>query len=184
MVLCGLSVARYIRATAPRTVPAIVRSWRVATERFLRCAQTQPRQAQYAQPMSDVPDAFKAMMEQFFANLDSAQSNWRTPLEIVRASFPFDVQPDHQADSFHYALHEHGDYIATGGRSWDDDRRRGLRTFYAMLRQEHLVITYDPRQGWGYAERQSEDEDMIVRIDDITDEQEIIWRFPPDDLAP
>jgi hypothetical protein len=134
--------------------------------------------------VADVPDAFRAMMQQFFANLEEAKANWPTPLAIVRSSFPFDVQPEHQADSVHYALHEHGAFMATGARSWDDDRRRGLRTFYAMMRKENLVITYDPRQGWGHAEREPEDGDMIVRIEDTTDQQEIIWGFPPDDLLP
>lgn len=134
--------------------------------------------------MADVPDAFRAQIDQFFVNLLSAQANWSTPLELVRASFPFDVQPDHQVDSFHYALHEHGDFMTTGGRGWDDDRLRALRSFYATLRRENAVVTYDPLLGWGHADRRLEDDDMIVRMTDISDEQEIIWRFPPDELAP
>ncbi|RAV04318.1 hypothetical protein DQP56_00425 [Mycolicibacter senuensis] len=124
------------------------------------------------------------MMEQFFADIKAANANGPKPLDIVRSAFPFDVQPDHQADAFHYALREHGDYVATGGRDWHDDRRRGLRSFYAMLRQENLVITYCPSQGWGYEQRLPKDDDLIVRIEDPTDEQEIIWRFLPDHLEP
>lgn len=123
-------------------------------------------------------------MQQFFANLEAAKANWPKPLEIVRASFPFDVQPEHQADAFHYALHEHGDYVATGGRTWPEDRRRGLRAFHAMLRQENLVITYDPHKGWGHEQRLPHDDDRIVRIEAPTREQKLIWRFLPDELAP
>lgn len=134
--------------------------------------------------MNDFPDAIRAMMQRFFADIEASRANSPKPLDIVRSSFPFDVQPDHQADAFHYALHEHGDFIATGGRDWPEDRRRGLRSFYAMLGQESLVITYDPRQGWGHEQRQRADGDLIVRIEDPTHEQELIWAFPPDELTP
>jgi hypothetical protein len=135
--------------------------------------------------VNDLPDAIKAMVQQFFAHIDAAHANsGTTPLDIVRASFPFDVQSEHQADAFHYALHEHGDFVATGGRTWPEDRRRGLRSFYEMLRRENIVITYDPRHGWGHQERLLTDEDMLVRIENPTDKQRIIWRFRSDDLAP
>ncbi len=84
----------------------------------------------------------------------------------------------------HYALREHGDFVATGGRDWHEDRRRGLRAFYAMLRQENLVITYDPVQGWGHDERQPTDDNLIVRIENPSNEQRRIWRFLPEKLAP
>lgn len=134
--------------------------------------------------MGNLPDDIRAIMQQFLANRQADQPNRPTPLDIVRSSFPFEVQPEHQADAFHYAVREHGDYVATGGRDWPEDRRRALRGFYTMLRQENLIITYSPHQGWGYQDRVLNDEDMIVRIENPTDEQEIIWRFPPDELLP
>ncbi len=134
--------------------------------------------------MDDLPDGIKAIMDQFLADIKASHADRPKPLDIVRSTFPFDVQPDHQADAFHYAVREHGDYVATGGRDWHEDRRRALRGFYTMLRQENLVITYSPLDGWGHQERLLNDEDMIMRIENATDEQEMIWRFPPDDLLP
>lgn len=134
--------------------------------------------------VGNLPDDISTFMQQFLASRRAEQPNRPKPLDIVRSAFPFDVQPEHQADALHYAVREHGDYVATGGRDWHEDRRRALRGFYSMLHQENLIITYSELDGWGHQQRLLDDEDMIMRIENPTDEQEIIWQFPPDDLLP
>lgn len=123
-------------------------------------------------------------MRRWLADLKSSQANWPTPLEAVRQAFPFDIRPEHQADILHYAVREHGDFVATGGRDWPQDRRHNIRALYAMLRQDNSVITYSDAQGWAGEPRRRDDGDLIIRIENPTEEQSMIWRFLPDELAP
>ncbi|AOT24725.1 immunity repressor [Mycobacterium phage Stasia] len=114
-----------------------------------------------------------------------------TPREIVLQHFPFQVPVEQQQGVSPYRrLREHGEYMATGGVGMDDLKLARLRGFYKKLRDH--VLEYDPNippeegvsrnGGWAYRKRLPSDGDLLIRVNDYTDlteEGEMIWRFPP-----
>ena len=68
-----------------------------------------------------------------------------------------------------------------------------VHAFHARLREHDWVVEYDPnitaaegidrRPGFAYRARTINDDDLIIRNNGhtvITDEGELIWRYPPD----
>lgn len=66
-----------------------------------------------------------------------------------------------------------------------------LRSFYRKLREENLVVEFDPNippspgikhGGFAYRDRTPEDGDLLIRVNEytnLTDQGKIIWRFHP-----
>src|SRR5699024_1569066 len=115
-----------------------------------------------------------------------------TPREMALKHFPFDVPTELGNTSPFKRLRDHGEYMATGGVGMSDDKLARLRSFYRRLREENLVIEFDPelppvdgvsnKGGWAYRRRRKSDEDLLVRRNKhtkITEEGRMIWRFPP-----
>jgi hypothetical protein len=117
-----------------------------------------------------------------------------TPREVVLQSFPFQVPVEMGQTSPYRRLRDHGEYMATGGVGMSEDKLKRLRAFYRKLRNEEMVVEYDPtippipgvssKGGWAYRDRLSEDGDLLSRVNDytnLTEEGQRIWRFPPQD---
>lgn len=117
-----------------------------------------------------------------------------TPRETVLLNFPFHVPSELGQTSPFKRLRDHGEYFATGGAGMSEDRLGRLRSWYAKLRDERLVVEYDPtippipgvsnKGGWAYRKRLKADGDLLIRINDytdLTDQGLMIWRFPPTD---
>lgn len=115
-----------------------------------------------------------------------------TPREQVLQSFPFEVPVEMGQTSPFRRLRDHGEYVATGGVGMDAEKKRRLRAFYQRLRDEKLVVEFDPtlppepgvsnKGGWAYRRRRKSDGDLLIRVNehtrDLTEEGLMIWRFP------
>lgn len=117
-----------------------------------------------------------------------------TPREIALQHFPFVVPAALSQTAPYKNLRNHGEYVATGGVGMSEDKLSRLRSFYTKLRQEGLVLEYDPnipplpgvsnRGGWAFRKREPADENLLIRVNeytDLTEDGNEIWRLPPTD---
>ncbi|AEK07735.1 immunity repressor [Mycobacterium phage MarQuardt] len=117
-----------------------------------------------------------------------------TPREEVLKEFPFDVPRNMGQTSPFKRLRDHGEYVATGGVGMPDEKLKRLRSFYRKLRDEGLVLEFDPdippidgvsaQGGWRYVEATPEEREsgILIRENEhsrITQKGRMIWRFPP-----
>lgn len=116
-----------------------------------------------------------------------------TPRELVLQHFPWAVPTAQTQSSPYLLMRNHGEYVATGGVGMSEDKLKRLRSFYRKLRDEDLVVEFDPnippepgvsnKGGFAYRKRNSEvDGELIIRRNDhtfLTEEGKLIWRFPP-----
>jgi hypothetical protein len=117
-----------------------------------------------------------------------------TPREVVLEHFPFEVSTHQSQSSPYRRLRDHGEYVATGGVGMSQDKLKRLRSFYKKLRDEGVVLEYDPhippingvsnKGGWAFRDRTPKDDELLIRVNqftNLTDEGRKIWRFPPQD---
>ena len=129
---------------------------------------------------------------QFVSWIKQYYGGSRTPREIVLKEFPFQVPEILGQTSPYRRLRDHGEFMATGGKGMSEDKKKRLRAFYKKLRDENLVIEFDPaippipgvsnKGGWAFRERRPEDGDLLIRVNEhttLSDEGAMIWRFPP-----
>lgn len=115
-----------------------------------------------------------------------------TPREIVLQHFPFVVPQALGECSPFKRLRDHGEWVATGGIGMSEDKLKRLRAFWKKLRDENLVVEYDPnipptpgvcnRGGWAFRKRLKKDGNLLVRVNEyteLTDYGERIWCLPP-----
>lgn len=115
-----------------------------------------------------------------------------TPREQAKKMFPWNVSAEFHRSSPHMRLRDHLEYMVTGGKGMSDRKLTLLRGFYKKLREEGLVVEFDPTippspgiytGGWAYREREESDGELIIRVNhlarELTDEERIVWRFPP-----
>ena len=105
----------------------------------------------------------------------------RTPRDIVRENFPWDVPVEMRDQGVYLSMLDHGEYMATGGVGMDQTVLAGLRMFYDGLRKTNAVLEFTP-SGFLLRTRVNEDEDLLIRVNEhtkLTDEGEMIWCFPP-----
>lgn len=116
-----------------------------------------------------------------------------TPREaILEQHFPWKVSQEQSRCSAFRRLRDHAEYMATGGVGMSDDKLRRLRSFYRTLRDDDVVLEYDPhippRKGFakqgGFAlrSRHPRDRDLMIRVNrytNLTKEGRKIWRLPP-----
>jgi hypothetical protein len=122
--------------------------------------------------------------------------------QVMREHWPF-IVPAHMNDATqNKLLRNHGEYVVTGGKGMSANKIDRLRSFYKKLRDENLVVEFDPTippdrsrdragkmgsmtGGWRYVERVPEDGELLIRVNEythLTDEGEEIWRFPDREL--
>jgi hypothetical protein len=117
-----------------------------------------------------------------------------TPREEVLEHFPWMVPEDMVQTSPYKRMRDHGEYFATGGKGMAKYKLDRLRAFYNKLREQGLVLEFDPtiepepgvsnRGGFAFRPRTPEDKDLLIRVNEytnLTEAGEMIWRFPPVD---
>ncbi len=114
--------------------------------------------------------------------------------QIVNEAWPWETTHLHGKAAPYKRLRDHAEYMATDGRGMSEDKLKRLRTFYRKLRNENLVVEFDPdlppepgvspHGGFAYRQRMVQDGDLLIRVNDhtqITDDGREIWCFPPAD---
>ncbi len=114
-----------------------------------------------------------------------------TPRQIVLKAWPWKVPAEMSQAAPYRNMRNHGEYIATGGKGMSADKLNRLRSFYRMLREEDLVVEFDPaipptpgvsnKGGWAFRQRLPEDGDLLIRVNEhtnLTEDGRRIWRFP------
>lgn len=110
---------------------------------------------------------------------------------LLEDHYPFNVPAEFHNATQNRRLRDHGEYFATRGKDMDPEKLRRLRTWYQMLRDEDLIVEFDPNLppepgissvgGFTYRRRTPEDGDLLIRINEhtnITEKGMKIWRFP------
>lgn len=116
----------------------------------------------------------------------------RTPRERAMDLFPFRVPREpFQNSAPDKRLRDHAEYAVTGGTGMTVDKLKRLAWFYKKLQEEGLIVSFDVNNppsegikygGYKYEKRTDQDGDFIVRFNgdvDLSDEQKLMWRFPP-----
>jgi hypothetical protein len=138
------------------------------------------------------PPVQRGVTRQYVSWIKHTYGGRLTPREIVLRNFPFDVPAElGQATQFR-RLRDHGEYVATHGIGMSEDKLQRLRSWYRKLREENLVVEFDPnispipgvsnKEGWAYRKRTPTDEDLLIRVNEYTnlsEEGRGIWRLPP-----
>jgi len=114
-----------------------------------------------------------------------------TPRERILKEFPFKVPVQFANTAPYKRLRDHGEFVATGGIGMSHDKISRLRGWYKKLREENLVVEFDPNLppepgvsyagGWAYRKRRKSDGNLLIRVNshtNLSEEGEAIWRFP------
>lgn len=119
----------------------------------------------------------------------------KSPYETIRELWPWKVDTRFQDASVHKRLRDHLEFMALGNSRFDvSSYRRGLlRGFYRKLKNENLVVEFDPEippsdgiftGGWAFRTKTTLDGDLIIRVNEHTrpldTRAKMIWRFPPE----
>lgn len=117
-----------------------------------------------------------------------------TPRQIVNEAWPWKTTNLHGKAKGYQRLRDHGEYMATGGKGMNDDKLSRLRSWYKKLRDENVVLEFNPdfppergvcpHGGFRYVTRRKSDEDLLIRVNEhtnLTEQGRRIWRFPPRD---
>lgn len=110
----------------------------------------------------------------------------------LRAYWPFDVPTRMGQAGVCRSLRDHVDYAVNGPKDMRPDSLARLRGLYERLKQKGLVVEFSPRippedgvsvdGGWAYREREPVDGDLLIRVNEYTDELDEdsrkIWSFP------
>lgn len=93
-------------------------------------------------------------------------------------------------------LRDHAEFVLEGRiDQWKAKRVERLRGFYKRLREENLVVEYDPDfppnpgvskpGGFDYRQREPRDGNLLIRVNEYTNPTEYegknVWQFPPQD---
>jgi len=117
-----------------------------------------------------------------------------TPRQVVNKAWPWKTTNEHGKSTLYQRMRDHGEYMATGGKDMSDNKLGRLRSFYQMLRDDNVVVEFDPTLppepgvspygGFALRKRKKSDADMLIRVNEyteLTEQGEMIWRFPPVD---
>lgn len=121
----------------------------------------------------------------------------RTPRELVLEHFPIQVNRDRSQTSPFRRLRDWGEWMATNGMGMPEEKIVRLRGFLRKLREENLILEYDPNippiegvsktGGFAFRPRKPQDGDLLLRENEYTeytDYGRMIWRFPPPNFEP
>lgn len=140
---------------------------------------------------SEIAEMF-GVTRQYVSWIKHTYGGQMTPREIVLQHFPWSVSAEQSQSSPYRRMRDHGEYVATGGKGMSADKLRRLRSFYRKLRDDNLVVEFDPslppiegvsnKGGFAFRKRLAKDGDLLIRVNEftnITQEGRMIWRFPP-----
>lgn len=111
--------------------------------------------------------------------------------QVVNKFWPWVTTRAHGKAVPYQRLRDHGEFIVTGGRGMNDDKLNRLRSWWRKLRDENLVVEFDPNLppipgvspagGFAYRQRVPEDLDLLIRVNehtDLTESGRRIWCWP------
>ncbi|BCP02492.1 helix-turn-helix domain-containing protein [Mycobacterium intracellulare] len=114
-----------------------------------------------------------------------------TPREQIMQEWPFQVPVRMGNTGPFKRLRDHGEFVATNGIGMSHDKLSRLRGWYRKLRDENLVVEFDPSippiegvspvGGWAYRKRRKSDGDLLIRVNKhtrLTEKGRMIWRLP------
>lgn len=114
-----------------------------------------------------------------------------TPREEARRFWPFRVPAHFQRSMINQRLRDHLEYQICNGKGMSERQLYLLRLFYQKIRNENLVVEYDPSippsdgvytGGWAYRPRETMDGKLLIRVNHHTlpmdDEMRRIWQLP------
>ena len=117
-----------------------------------------------------------------------------TTRQIVNKSWPWKTTNWHGKSKLFQRLRDHGEFMATGGKGMNADKRQRLRSFLNHLKDNNLVVEFDPEippeagvsphGGFALRPREESDGKLIIRVNEhttLTKEGKLIWVFPPRD---
>lgn len=118
-----------------------------------------------------------------------------TPRQIVHKAWPWKTSLPHSKSKAYQRLRDHGEFMATGGKGMNDDKISRLISWWAKLRDENIVLEFDPsfpplagvapQGGFRYVPRLESDSDLLIRVNEhtnLTEEGELIWCWPPEEV--
>jgi hypothetical protein len=112
---------------------------------------------------------------------------------ILRQHWPWSFSAEQTQSSPYRRLRDHAEWIATGGtgKGMSADKRIRLAAFHNRLRDENLVVEFDPdippepdlsnKGGFAVRPRLAEDGDLMIRVKEhttLTDEGREVWALP------
>lgn len=117
-----------------------------------------------------------------------------TPRQAVNKAWPWKTSVLHGKSTAYQRLRDLGEYMATGGIGMSDNKLDRLRKWLAFMREEELVLEFDPDLppepglspygGFAYRQRRESDKDLLIRVNEhtnLTPQGRLIWRWPPVD---
>lgn len=89
-------------------------------------------------------------------------------------------------------LRDHARFAVNAGEGMTEDELKRLFSFYKKLRDENVVVEFDPNippepgvstaGGFAYRRRRKSDRGLLIRVNEytnLTPQGDAIWRFPP-----
>lgn len=117
-----------------------------------------------------------------------------TPRQIVLQHFPWQVPAKMSQQAPYKLMRDHGEFVATAGEGMSETKLKRLRSWYRRLREEGLVLEFDPtlppvpgvanKGGFAYRSRLPGDDDLLIRVNeytDLTEKGREIWILPQTD---
>lgn len=105
--------------------------------------------------------------------------------------WPFKVPVEQSNQYLFQLLRYHAEYMLTNGEGMSEDLLKRLRSFYRRLKDEDLVVEYDPnippepgvspQGGFAYRQRRKSDRGLLIRVNghtNITEQGRDLWVFP------
>lgn len=115
----------------------------------------------------------------------------QTRQEMLADVWPFKVPVELSNQYLFQLLRDHAEYMLTNGKGMTEDRLKRLRSFYRRLRDEDLVVEYDPdippepgvspQGGFAYRQRRKSDRGLLIRVNghtNTTEQGRDLWKFP------
>ncbi|QGH79751.1 immunity repressor [Gordonia phage Anon] len=112
--------------------------------------------------------------------------------QIVNEAWPWETKAGHDKATPYRRLRDHGEFMKTGGRGMNEDKLARLKKWWKMLRDEDLVVEFDPsippikgvasHGGFAYRPREISDGNLLIRVNEhttLTKAGAMIWRWPP-----
>ncbi|OHT98269.1 hypothetical protein BKG71_19315 [Mycobacteroides chelonae] len=143
---------------------------------------------------------FAEIAREFGVTRQAVSYLWRkydgsqTTRQKVAAELPFNVPDQFNRAAPLQRLRDHAEFMMTlDDPQLREDQRKRLRSFYKKLRDDNVVVEYDPNipsdpgvcktGGFAYRPREPRDGDLLIRENEYTNLTEYgeneLWHFPP-----
>ncbi len=113
---------------------------------------------------------------------------------VLEEHFPWTVPGHMQSASVCRRLRDHAEFVTTWGMGMSQDSRDRLRSLYRRLREDDVVVEFDPSipstpglaldGGFALRPRTKADGKLLIRVNEhtrLTREGRTLWELPPID---